>query len=61
MTSIYEGIVYLMVSSCAGTIQKKRKFCAGTTDGLIYSFINRDHCKGINTLKIQDKYFDASS
>ena len=61
MASIYEGIVYLMVPSCAGMIQKKRKFCAGTTNGLIYSFLNRDHCIGINTLQIQDKYFDASS
>ena len=61
MTSIYEGIAYLMVPSCAGTIQKKRKFCAGTTHGLNGSFLNRDHCIGINTLRIQDKYFDASS
>ena len=89
--SLGEGIVYLMVPSCAGTIQKKRKicagingkylwgdclfngpqlcgddskkrkFCAGTTNELIYSFLNRYHCIGINTLQIQDKYFDALS
>ena len=42
--------------SCARTIQKKKKICAGTTNRLIYSFINRDHCREINTSKIQDKY-----
>ena len=33
----------------------------GTINGLIYSFINRDHCIGFNTWQIQVKYFDASS
>ena len=51
----------LMVPNCAGTIKKKRKFCAGTINGLIYSFINIDHCIGFNTWQIQVKYFDASS
>jgi len=61
MASIYEGIVYLMVSSYAGMIQKKKKILCGDNNGLIYSFLNRDHCIGINTLQIHDKYFDASS
>ena len=47
--------------SCAGTIQKKKENFVRTAVELIYSLINRDHCIEINTLQIQDKYFDTSS